>query len=85
MKRLSAYRQTIVDALDAAAAEIGCVGRFDTSGKTHDKYRVVLPDHSVVTVPIYRSPKGTAEDNAFDAAKRLKGAIFRNLERRGEV
>ncbi len=69
--------------LDAAALELGLIGAFQKKRgrERHNKYRVVLPDDSIVLLPVYCTPKGP-ENYLRSLPGRLKSAITRNLDRR---
>ena len=69
--------------LEEAAAELGLIGVFQ-KGKRHNKFRVVLPDETVVLMPIYCTPRAPDQYLAT-LGDRLKRTIAKNLERRGKL
>lgn len=80
--KLSRYDQELKDALDSHAAELGLTGVFET-GHKHNKYRVTLPDGSVVVIPVFKSPKGDAQSYGKILQASMKRHIMENLKKRG--
>jgi hypothetical protein len=79
--RLSKDEQICRDALVAAADQLGVVGEFVRSPR-HNKFIVILPDQSTVTLAVYKTPACDAEQYARTLPGRLKNAIMTNLTSR---
>ena len=79
--RLTKDEQICRDALVAAADEMGLVGEFVRAPK-HNKFIVILPDQSTVTLAVYKTPACDAQQYARTLPGRLKNAIMTNLTSR---
>lgn len=76
--RLTKFEQTCRDTLVAAADEMNLIGEF-VHGARHNKFVVILPDGSTVTLAVCKTPACDAQDYARTLPARLKKAIMTNL------
>lgn len=79
--RLSKTQRLFKDALDAAATDLGLVGKFEKS-QPHDKYLVVLPSGEVLKLSVFKTPSSN-DGYAKTLNKRLRSMIHRFCEERG--
>lgn len=79
--KLSKFHRECVATLDAAAFDMNMIGVFEY-GQPHSCYRVVLPDNSIVKIPVYNTPKD-ADGYIIGLPGRLRRNLLKHLQERG--